>query len=95
LVHRYKQQWDSSTFTPQQGLNTRTTILPDFKGKNFFQWQLMVPLALEYELYKKQLFLRLEADAGIVGSRLRPKSLHTKRHMAQAYGLSANIDELN
>lgn len=74
MVHHYKQQWDSSTFTPEQGLKTKTTKLPDFKGKNFFQWQVMVPLGLEYELYKKQFFLRLEVDAGIIGGRYRPKS---------------------
>lgn len=82
LVHYYKQQWDSSTFTPQQGIITRTTKLSNIKGKNFFQWQAMIPLALEYELYKKCLFLRLEADAGIVGGCYRGKSFWDK----EAYG---------
>lgn len=78
LIHHYKQQWDSSTFTPQQGFQTRTTKLSNLKGKNFFQWQLMVPLGLEYELYKKTLFIRLEIDAGIVSSRYRGKSFFEK-----------------
>lgn len=69
LVHYYKQQWDSSTYTPATGRKTGTTKLPDLKGRNYFQWQLMIPLGLEYELYKKRFFIRVEVDAGIAANR--------------------------
>jgi hypothetical protein len=78
LVHNYKQRWDSSTYTQSGGWNTKTTQLHNLKGKNFFQWQLMVPLGLEYEFLKKQFFIRFELDAGIVGSRYRPKNFSAK-----------------
>ncbi len=38
----------------------------------------MIPLGLEFDLHKKQFFIRLEADAGIIGSRYRPKSYNYK-----------------
>lgn len=73
LVQHYKQQWDSSTYTPTNGWRNKTTTLPQLKGKKFFQWQAMVPLALEYNVYKNRFFIRFELDAGIIGSRYRPK----------------------
>jgi hypothetical protein len=77
IVHNYQQRWDSSTFTPSSGWNTKTSGLPDLKGKNFFQWQIMVPLGLEYEL-KERLLIRFELDAGLIGSRFRSKDLAAK-----------------
>jgi hypothetical protein len=78
LVHRFRQQWDSSAYTPGSGWKTNNTQLPNIKGKNFFQWQVMVPLGLEYALYKKKFFIRLEVNAGIVGSKYRPKTASYK-----------------
>lgn len=78
IVHNYQQRWDSSTYTPSGGWNTKTTQLSDLKGKNFFQWQLMAPLGLEYEFLKERLFIRFEVDAGVVGSRYRPKDFAAK-----------------
>jgi hypothetical protein len=73
LVHHYQQSWDSSTYKLGGIRNTKTTYMPDLKGKNFFQWQLMVPLGLEYEFVKEQFFIRFELAAGIIGSDYRPK----------------------
>jgi hypothetical protein len=42
--------------------------------EEFFQWQVMVPLGLEYEFYQKKFGIRLEVAPGIVGSRYRRKS---------------------
>jgi hypothetical protein len=78
IVHNYQQRWDSSTFYSGGEWKTKTTQLPDLKGRNFFQWQLLVPLGLEYELRKEQLFIRFELDAGIIGSQYRPKNFATK-----------------
>jgi len=78
LLHYYKQQWDSSTYSPSNGWKTNTTQLQHLKGKNFFQWQLMVPLGLEYEVYKKQFYIRIEVDAGIVGSKYIGKTFADK-----------------
>ncbi len=68
VTHNYQQRWDSSTYTPRGGWNAKTTQLPNLKGKNIFQWQLMVPLGLEY-VFNQGLSIRLEVDAGIMGNR--------------------------
>ncbi len=73
IVHNYQQRWDSSTYIINGGRSTKTTYMPNLKGKNFFQWQILVPLGLEYEFKKEQFFIRLELNAGIIGSRYRPK----------------------
>lgn len=86
VVHNYQQRWDSSTYTPSGGWNTKSSELGKLKGKNFFQWQLLVPLGLEYEFVKKQFFIRLELDAGIVGSHYRPKNFAAKE--AHGAGIS-------
>jgi len=72
FVHYYQQQWDSSTV--KQGIRqTKTTKLPDLQAKNFFQWQAMVPFGLELNVYKGQIFIRLEGDIGIIRGRYRPR----------------------
>ena len=86
VVHNYQQRWDSSTYTPSRGWNTKSSELGKLKGKNFFQWQLLVPLGLEYEFVKKRFFIRLELDAGIVGSNYRPKNFAAKE--AHGAGIS-------
>jgi len=73
VVHYYQQRLDSSTFTPGVGWNKKTTSLPDLKGKNFFQWQVMAPLGLEYAFLKNRFFFRYELAPGVIGSRYRPK----------------------
>jgi hypothetical protein len=78
LVHHYQQSWDSSTYKPGGVRNTKKTYMPDLKGKNFFQWQLMVPLGLEYEFVKDRFFIRVEVAAGIIGSNYRPKDISAK-----------------
>jgi hypothetical protein len=77
LVHHYHQQWDSSSYH-HQTRTTKTTILTDLKGKNFFQWQAMIPLGIEISVYKKTIFLRAELEAGIVGSRYRKSNFSKK-----------------
>ena len=86
IVHYYEQQLDSSSWTPATGWKTRTTPLPDLKGKNFFQWQLMVPLGIEYAFAKNAFFVRLELDLGIVGSQYRSTSFAASE--AHGFGLS-------
>jgi hypothetical protein len=83
ITHYYQQRWDSSTFTPTSGLSTKTTTMPELKGVNFFQWQVLVPLGLEYEISKNHLFIRFELNLGIVGSQYRPKDYAAK----EAHGL--------
>jgi hypothetical protein len=87
LVHYYQQQWDSSTYSSSQGGKTHTTSLPDLQGKNFFQWQIMLPLGLEYPIYQRKLFLRLEVYIGIVGGRYRPKDFSDN----EAHGVGLSI----
>lgn len=78
LVHRFQQRCDSSTYSQREGWKTRTTFLPDLEGKKFFQWQVLLPLGLEYELYRNRVFLRVEVAAGLVGNFYRGKSLADK-----------------
>ena len=73
FLHRYQEQWDSSTYH-NQIWTTRTSQLPDLKGKNFIQWRMTVPIGLEFNAYKHEIFLRAEFDLGIVGDRYRRSS---------------------
>lgn len=75
ITNYYTQVWDSSRSTPSAGLIRTRTKMFNLKGKNFFQWQVMIPLAFEYDLKRDRLVIRLEADLGIVGSRFRSKDL--------------------
>jgi hypothetical protein len=68
--HSYQQQWDSSVYH-KQVWTTKTTRLPNLKGKNYLQWQALIPLAFELNAYKHEVFLRAEFDYGITGDRYR------------------------
>lgn len=82
LLHRYKQQWDSTTLVVQNSQavrrETQTSQLPSLKGKNYFQWQLLVPLGLEAAVYKQEVLVRLEANLGIVGNVYKAKDLASR-----------------
>ena len=76
IAHRYEQQFK---FREWQVENNQAILsetgggqLQGFRGKNYFQWQVMVPLGLEAAIYQQRLFLRLEADLGMVESPVRP-----------------------
>ena len=70
FVHNYQPYWDSSFRVSADPWQTKSvTYLPALKGKNFFQWQVMLPLGLEYQIYKDKFFVRLEVEPGIVGNR--------------------------
>lgn len=75
LVHRYQQRWDSSRYTPSGGWTNKRSQLPDLKGKNFFEWQVMIPLGLEYAFNQEKFCIRFELEPGIIGSRYRRKSI--------------------
>ena len=87
IVHYYQQQWDSSTYSSNQGLKTHVSSLPNLNGKNFFQWQAMIPLGFEYPIYQRKLFLRLEFCIGIIGGRYRPKDFSAN----EAHGAGISI----
>ena len=79
VVHTYKPRWDSTTLVVQNsqvlGRETETTQLPYLKGKNYFQWQLFIPIGLEVAVYKQEVFVRLEADFGIRNNQFKAKDL--------------------
>jgi hypothetical protein len=83
ITHYYQQRWDSSTYTSASGWITKTTTMPELNGINFFQWQVLVPLGLEYEISENLFFIRFELNLGIVGSQYRPRDYATK----EAHGL--------
>lgn len=86
FLHRYQQQWDSSTYH-KQIWTTKTSQLPGLKGKNFFQWRMTVPIGLEFNAYKHEIYLRAEFDLGIVGDRYRRRSgfLNNEAHGYSLY----------
>jgi hypothetical protein len=69
-THYYYHRLDSIRYLPRP-IETKTTHLPNLKGKNYFEWQVMIPLGIEYAVYKNRLFLRAEFIAGTIGSRYR------------------------
>ena len=71
IHHKYKQYLDSSTFHAKRGRTSRITTLASLEGRNYTQWQAIIPLALEIDLYRKQIFLRPEFNAGIISGKLR------------------------
>ena len=82
VVHTYKQQWDSTTLVVQNGQvvrrETQTSQLPYLRGKNYFQWQLFVPLGLEVAVYKQEVSVRLEANLGIRGNAFKGKDFASR-----------------
>jgi hypothetical protein len=88
IAHHYQQTWDSTTYTRSGGWMESITRLSDLKGKNFFQWQVMLPIAFEYLFYKESLSIRLELVPGIIGSRYRPKSNSAKEAHGAGIGLA-------
>lgn len=86
FVHTYEQRLDSFTNSSRNGIKILSSSLPNMAGKNFFQWQAMIPIALEFNLYKS-LLLRVELDAGLIGSRYRKTSSKKEAH---GFGLWLN-----
>ncbi len=78
FIHHYQQLLDSSTYILSGVRTISSTKLPNLKGKNVYQWQAMIPLGIEYAVYQKQFYLRLEIDFGIVGSRYIPRDFASK-----------------
>ncbi|MEP6584446.1 MAG: hypothetical protein ABJA90_09265, partial [Ginsengibacter sp.] len=81
-LHKYQTQLDSFVVN-NTGAFTSTRKLPDLQGKNFYQWQAMIPFGLELDIYKKQFYIRLEGDAGLIGGQYRPRSYLN----SQAWGI--------
>ena len=71
-LHKYQTQLDSLVVN-NTGTFTSTMKLPDLQGKNFYQWQAMIPFGLEMDIYKNQIYIRLEGDAGLIGGKYRPR----------------------
>jgi hypothetical protein len=78
FVHHYQQSLDSITYKLRTERIIKSTNLPNLKGKTFFQWQLMIPLGLEFEFVKNKFLIRMELNAGIIGSNYRPKTDNAK-----------------
>ncbi len=76
LIHNFKQFLDSSQLrlsgTDWEMLYSEQ--LPTLQGKHYFQWQIMLPLGIEYEVWKQRLTIRAEVAPGYVRSRYRNKS---------------------
>ncbi len=66
VLHKYRQWADTSSFSPTQHryVHVGTDRLPDLKGRNFIQWSILVPLAAEINVYKKQWLVKPEITIG-------------------------------
>ncbi|WP_035561508.1 hypothetical protein [Hymenobacter sp. IS2118] len=86
-VHGYQPRWDSTTLVVENSQvlrrETKTTQLPYLRGKNYLQWQLFIPLGLEAAVYKQEVFVRLEADFGLIGNQFKPNDLASR----EAHGI--------
>lgn len=76
LTHNYKQFLDSSLLRVSAGywntiINKQVSTL---QGKHYFQWQIMLPLGIEYEIWKQKLTIRAEMVPAYVHCRYRDKS---------------------
>lgn len=78
----YAPSFDSSVYRPATGWITKSVAQPKIDATQYFQWQAMIPLGLELELYKQQLLLRAEAYLGWLGDRYR-----TTRYDREAHGI--------
>lgn len=82
ITHRYKQGIDSISYT-QSTRKITTTPMGYLQGTHFFQWQAMIPLGIEINLYKHQWYLRAEGDIGFIGGQYRGRfSLYDEAHGA-------------
>ena len=76
LKHNYKQFLDSSLLRLSVG-HYETVIhkqLPTLQGRHYFQWQIMLPLGIEYEIWKQKFTIRAEVAPAYVHCRYRNKS---------------------
>jgi hypothetical protein len=71
VTHNYQQRWDSTIFVLPNTRTTTTTELSKLKGINFFEWQAMMPLGIEIDIYKQRFFIRFEAYLGITKNRYK------------------------
>ena len=82
-----EQRWDSTAIVVGESGTTRTAQLEDQPGRNYFQWQLMIPLGLEYAFANQKFCLRLEANPGIVRGYKRP----TRFNASEAHGIGISF----
>jgi hypothetical protein len=76
LIHNYKQFLDSSLLrvSATHWETVYSQQLPTMQGKHYFQWQVMLPLGIEYEVWKQKLTIRAEVAPAYVHCRYRDKS---------------------
>lgn len=66
ITNRYEASWDTAVYTPSAGLISRVTTLPDFRGKTYFQTQLMLPINIEWQVVPSTLAVRLQLSPGLI-----------------------------
>ena len=76
LVHNYQSHLDSSIGRPSatQWESLYSQQLPTMQGKRYFQWQIMVPIGIEYEIWKQKLTIRAELVPAYAHCRYRNRS---------------------
>ncbi len=77
LIHKYQPHMDSSLLQPGPLAKWEAIYnyqLPTLKAKNYFQWQIMLPLGIEYEAWKQRLTIRIEVAPGYIRNKYLNKS---------------------
>jgi len=76
LIHNYKPHIDSSLLrvSDTHWETLYSEQLPTLQGKHYFQWQIMLPLGIEYEIWKQKLTIRAEIVPAYVHCRYRDKA---------------------
>lgn len=92
ILHTVQQQLDSTKLTYAVGRTTKITRLPDLKAKNYFQWQVMFPLGLEYNIYPNAFLVRLEFLPGLTGGRFRPNDFFSMSTFGAGLWLSYKLN---
>ena len=76
LIHNYQPHIDSSVLraSTTHWETIYSQQLLTMQGKHYFQWQIALPLGIEYEVWKQTLTIRAEVSPAYVHCRYRNKS---------------------
>lgn len=76
LIHNYQPHIESRLLRPSathpETIYSRQLLT--MQGKHYFQWQIMLPLGIEYEMWKQKLAIRVELVPAYVHCQYRNKS---------------------
>jgi hypothetical protein len=75
IQHYYRQIYDTAIFRPGIGWQGNSREAEHLPGKNYVQWQLNIPLALEYHAFRQRIGIRAEVGMGITKNPFTGKNI--------------------